>query len=53
MDTISVANSGVTSNSTTSEGYCATLQAACETLVERLTPLYKQLQAAAPNGEVN
>lgn len=48
-----MANGGVTSNSTTSEGCCAAVQAACETLVERLTPLYQQLQAAALHGDVS
>lgn len=52
MDTISVANGGVTSCGTTSEGCCAAVQAACEILVERLTPVYQQLQAAARDGEV-
>ena len=53
MDTISVANGGTTAGSTTSEGCCAAVQAACEILVERLTPVYQQLQAAAPDGEVS
>ena len=53
MDTISVANGGVTSGSTTSEGCCAAVQAACEILVERLSPVYKQLQDAAPDGDVS
>jgi hypothetical protein len=48
-----MANSGLTSNSTTSEGCCAAVRAACEILVERLTPLYQQLEAAAPDGEVS
>lgn len=52
MDSISVANSGVTSSSTTSEGCSQAVTEACAILVERLTPLYKQCQDAAPNGEV-
>lgn len=52
MDTLSSANSGVTSGSTTSEGCCAAVQEACQVLVERLTPIYQMLQAAAPDGVV-
>jgi len=52
MDTLSSANSGVTSSSTTSEGCCAAVQEACQVLVERLTPIYQMVQAAAPDGEV-
>lgn len=52
MDTISTANSGVTSSSTTSEGCCAAIQAACQVLVERLTPVYQMLKAAAPDSEI-
>ena len=52
MDSISMANSGITSNSTTSEGCCAAVQAACEILVERLTPTFQMLQAGAPDSEV-
>lgn len=52
MDSISMANSGITSNSTTSEGCCAAVQSACEILVERLTPVYQMLQSGAPDSEV-
>ena len=52
MDSISMANSGLTANSTTSEGCCAAVQAACETLVDRLTPVYQMLQAQAPDSEI-
>ncbi|KAM3303270.1 abscisic-aldehyde oxidase isoform X1 [Capsicum chacoense] len=50
-DTLSVVQGGLTSGSTTSESSCAAVKLSCNVLVERLTPLKKQLQEQ--NGSVD
>ncbi|CAN4080623.1 unnamed protein product [Withania somnifera] len=43
-DTLSIVQGGLTSGSTTSESSCEAVRLCCNALVERLTPLKKQLQ---------
>ncbi|XP_049379003.1 abscisic-aldehyde oxidase-like [Solanum stenotomum] len=50
-DTLSVVQGGLTAGSTTSESSCAAVKLCCNILVERLTPLKKQLQEK--NGSVD
>ncbi|PHT68939.1 Indole-3-acetaldehyde oxidase [Capsicum annuum] len=50
-DTLSVVQGGLTAGSTTSESSCAAVRLCCNVLVERLTPLKKQLQGK--NGSVD
>ncbi|PHU03514.1 Indole-3-acetaldehyde oxidase [Capsicum chinense] len=50
-DTLSVVQGGVTAGSTTSESSCEAVRLCCNVLVERLTPLKKQLQEQ--NGSVD
>lgn len=52
-DTISTANGGLTSSSTTSESSCAAVQQACESLVERLAPLKMKVEENAADGQVS
>jgi abscisic-aldehyde oxidase len=51
-DTISMANTGMTSDSTTSEGSCAAVQAASEMLVARLRPIKEKLEQEGITGEL-
>ncbi|XP_059314993.1 abscisic-aldehyde oxidase-like [Lycium ferocissimum] len=50
-DTLSVVQGGFTAGSTTSESSCEAVRLCCNVLVERLTPLKKQLQEQ--NGSVD
>ncbi|XP_059314992.1 abscisic-aldehyde oxidase-like isoform X2 [Lycium ferocissimum] len=50
-DTLSVVQGGFTAGSTTSESSCEAIRLCCNVLVERLTPLKKQLQEK--NGSVD
>ncbi|PHT68943.1 Indole-3-acetaldehyde oxidase [Capsicum annuum] len=50
-DTLSVVQGGLTAGSTTSESSCAAVRLCCNVLVERLTPLKKQLKEK--NGSVD
>ncbi|KAM3303282.1 abscisic-aldehyde oxidase [Capsicum chacoense] len=50
-DTLSVVQGGMTAGSTTSESSCEAVRLCCNVLVERLTPLKKQLQEQ--NGSVD
>ncbi|XP_049353967.1 abscisic-aldehyde oxidase-like [Solanum verrucosum] len=50
-DTLSLVQAGFTAGSTTSETSCEAVRLCCDTLVERLTPLKKQLQEQ--NGSVD
>ncbi|KAH0715679.1 hypothetical protein KY284_008584 [Solanum tuberosum] len=43
-DTLSLVQAGLTAGSTTSESSCEAVRLCCDVLVERLTPLKKQLQ---------
>jgi hypothetical protein len=47
-----MANSGMTSDSTTSEGSCAAVQAASEMLVARLRPIKEKLEKEGITGEL-
>jgi abscisic-aldehyde oxidase len=51
-DTISMANTGMTSDSTTSEGSCAAVRAASEMLVARLRPIKEKLEKEGITGEL-
>ncbi|KAH0777231.1 hypothetical protein KY290_008642 [Solanum tuberosum] len=50
-DTLSLVQAGFTAGSTTSESSCEAVRLCCDVLVERLTPLKKQLQEQ--NGSVD